>query len=95
MKLILGLGNPEEEYAGTRHNFGFRVLDAFREQNEFSEFKLDKKFRAETSEGKVGSAKVLLVKPQTFVNLSGEAARALLDFYKPHIEHFIVVHDDI
>lgn len=95
MKLILGLGNPEDRYAGTRHNFGFRVLDALREKIEFTEWKLDQKFKAEVSEGKVGKEKVLLVKPQTFVNLSGEAARALLDFYKPHIEHFIVVHDDI
>lgn len=95
MKLILGLGNPEEKYFQTRHNFGFRVLDAFSQKNEFPDFKLDKKFRAEISEHRIGNQKVLLVKPQTFMNLSGESARSLFDFFKPHIENFIIVYDDV
>lgn len=95
MKLILGLGNPGEKYEKTRHNFGFRALDEFQQKNEFPDWKLDKKFRAEITEKKIRNEKVFLVKPQTFMNLSGEAARAILDFYKPSLEDFIIAYDDV
>lgn len=95
MKLILGLGNPEEKYFRTRHNFGFRAVDFFAEENNFPEFRFEKKFRAEISEGKIGNEKVFLVKPQTFMNLSGESARALLDFYKPLLANFLAIYDDV
>ena len=94
MKIILGLGNPDEKYTSTRHNFGFRVVEAFAQAYDFPKFKLEKKFKAEISEGKLNNEKVLLVKPQTFMNLSGESAAALLSFYKPHIENFLVIYDD-
>ncbi|MCF7836496.1 aminoacyl-tRNA hydrolase [Candidatus Gracilibacteria bacterium] len=95
MKLILGLGNPAEKYASTRHNFGFRALDAFAEQFEFPNFKFDKKFKAEISEKKIGDDKIILVKPQTFMNLSGESATQLLSFYKPHLHDFLTIYDDV
>ena len=95
MKLILGLGNPDAKYSLTRHNFGFRAVDFFAEKNDFPEFRFEKKFRAEISEQKIGNEKVFLVKPQTFMNLSGESARALLDFYKPPLVNFLVIYDDV
>ncbi|MBU1089249.1 aminoacyl-tRNA hydrolase [Patescibacteria group bacterium] len=110
MKLILGLGNPEEKYFRTRHNFGFRVVDFFAEKNNFPEFRFEKKFRAEISEGKIkhqltpeisrgliqpSGEKILLVKPQTFMNLSGESAAQLLSFYKPHLHDFLTIYDDV
>ncbi|MCF7846440.1 MAG: aminoacyl-tRNA hydrolase [Candidatus Peribacteraceae bacterium] len=95
MKLILGLGNPEKDYGRTRHNFGFRVLDSFAGKFEFPAFKLEKKFKAEISEKEIKGEKIFLVKPQTFMNLSGEAAAALLNFYKPKLEDFLVVFDDV
>ncbi|MFA5351863.1 MAG: aminoacyl-tRNA hydrolase [Candidatus Gracilibacteria bacterium] len=95
MKLILGLGNPGEKYSLTRHNIGFMVCKYFQKKQGFSEFKLDKKFRALLSEGKIGEEKVLLALPQTFMNLSGESARSLLDYFHPKMEDFIVVYDDV
>ena len=95
MKVILGLGNPAEKYARTRHNFGFRVVDFFAEKFEFPTFKLEKKFKAEISEKEIHGEKILLVKPQTFMNLSGESASALLNFYKPKLEDFLVIFDDV
>ena len=95
MKLILGLGNPDVKYSLTRHNFGFRAIDFFAEKNNFPEFRFEKKFRAEISEAKIGNEKVFLAKPQTFMNLSGESARALLDFYKPPLANFLVIYDDV
>ncbi len=95
MKVIFGLGNPGEKYVKTRHNFGFRAVESFREQFEFPEFRLEKKFKAEVTEHKVANKKVLLVRPQTFMNLSGESASALLNFYKPHLDDFLVIHDDV
>ena len=95
MKLILGLGNPDTQYSLTRHNFGFRAVDAFRKKFEFPEFRFEKKFRAEISEGKIGNEKILLAKPQTFMNLSGESAVTLLNFYKPHLCDFLIIYDDV
>ncbi len=95
MKLIIGLGNPEEKYFSTRHNFGFRVVDAFQAAYDFPEFKLEKKFKAEISEGRLNNEKIYFVKPQTFMNLSGETAAALLNFFKPAVEDFLVVYDDV
>ena len=95
MKLILGLGNPEKEYGRTRHNFGFRAVDFFAEKFEFPAFRLEKKFKAEISEKEIHGEKIFLAKPQTFMNLSGEAASALLNFYKPKLGDFLVVFDDV
>lgn len=95
MHLILGLGNLGEKYATTRHNFGFRVLDSFVAKNSFPDFKLNKKLKAEVSSAEFCGKKILLAKPQTFMNLSGESARAILDFYKLSPADVIAVYDDI
>ncbi len=94
MKLIVGLGNPGKEYTGTRHNLGFEALDHLAQKLETS-FKTDKKFQAEIAEAHVGSEKVLLAKPTTFMNLSGDAVQALKSFYKLENADILVLHDEM
>jgi PTH1 family peptidyl-tRNA hydrolase len=94
MKLIIGLGNPGKKYRGTRHNLGFIAVDAFAKQ-EGGVWKKDEKRKAETCQVTVGEEKVILAKPTTFMNLSGEAATALLSFYKVSIENLLIVHDEL
>lgn len=89
MTIIIGLGNPGTKYKKTRHNIGFRVADEFYKRNNFPEFELSKKFKSLISESK----KIILAKPQSFMNQSGKAVKSLIGFYKP--ESFIVIHDDI
>ncbi len=92
--LIAGLGNPGREYEGTRHNVGFDVVDLLHAQHTFGPFVRDGK--ALVSKGRIGTARVILMKPQTYMNLSGEAIRPCLDFYKiDHTANFIVTLDDI
>lgn len=95
MRLIIGLGNPGKEYLKTRHNAGFIILDALRETWNFSDFKLEKKFFAELSEGSINGEKIILAKPQTFMNASGQSVRALMDFFKLSPEDIIIIHDDL
>jgi PTH1 family peptidyl-tRNA hydrolase len=95
MKIIIGLGNPGKQYEDTRHNVGFMLLDRLRECWGFSGFSTNKKFDAEVSEGSVGGHKVLLAKPQTFMNLSGISVRKLLDFYKLAPEDILVIQDEL
>ncbi|MCX6765636.1 MAG: aminoacyl-tRNA hydrolase [Candidatus Moranbacteria bacterium] len=95
MKIIIGLGNPGKKYANTRHNVGFMIVDKLREAWDFSAFELNKKFNSEILEGNIDGKKIMLVKPQTFMNLSGEAARKILDFYKLTPADIIVIHDDL
>ena len=90
MKIIIGLGNPGKKYLGTRHNVGFEFLDKLKKELDFPEFEFNKKFNAEISTKK----ETVLVKPQTFMNLSGEAVRSILDFYKLSPEDILVIHDD-
>src|SRR6476659_2136723 len=92
MKVIVGLGNPGLKYAGTRHNVGFDVIDYLAAAPGCTPFR--EKFEAFVSELKEGDETVLLVKPLTFMNLSGRAVRAVLDFYKLTIEQVLVVCDD-
>ena len=94
MKLIVGLGNPEKEYENTRHNIGFKVVEYVNKEYG-GEFILDKKTNSEISEVKIDSKKVLLAKPQTFVNKSGEAVKKLVVNYKLRIKNLIVIHDDL
>lgn len=94
MYIIAGLGNPGREYEGTRHNAGFASIDRLAEKNHIS---MDmKKFQALCGTGYIGGQKVLLLKPQTYMNLSGESLRAACDFFKidPE-EELIVIYDDI
>lgn len=102
MFLLLGLGNPAKKYADTRHNFGFRVVDAFAAAHDFPPFALKQRFRAEVTEARIAPPegpecpeKVFLAKPQTFMNLSGESARSLSDFFRPNIAKLIAIYDDI
>lgn len=95
MKLIVGLGNPGEKYANTRHNAGFVVLDEIQKILSFEQFQPNKKFNAEISEGILNGEKIILAKPQTFMNLSGQSVQAIMAFYKISIEDLIVLHDDL
>lgn len=94
MYLIAGLGNPGREYENTRHNAGFVSIDRLAEKNHIS---IDmKKFQALCGTGYIGGQKVLLLKPQTYMNLSGESLRAACDFFKIDPEQeLIVIYDDI
>lgn len=94
MYIIVGLGNPGKQYEGTRHNIGFDVIDALADKYNISVN--EKKHKALVGKGMVGGQKVILVKPLTFMNLSGESVRDVLDFYKvDEEEELIVIYDDI
>jgi PTH1 family peptidyl-tRNA hydrolase len=95
MTLIVGLGNPGPKYDRTRHNIGFLALDHLREKFGAPEFQPDTKFFAETSSTVVGGNKVILAKPETFMNESGRAVSAILDYYKLDASSLIVIHDDL
>ena len=93
MKIIAGLGNPVQEYSQTRHNVGFMLLDALAERLALPVWQ--DKFTAKIAEGHIGGEKVLLVKPATYMNNSGEAIGPLLRWYKLGTEDLIVAHDDM
>lgn len=91
--LVVGLGNPESKYDGTRHNIGFFAADKF--YDEFSVAAWKKKGKALIADCKVGDQRILLAKPLTYMNLSGEAVTELVHFYKISTENIIVMFDDI
>jgi PTH1 family peptidyl-tRNA hydrolase len=93
MFVIAGLGNPGERYEITRHNSGFLAVEHLKEELGGKPYKL--KHKAQVSECQIGAEKVLLVRPQTFMNLSGESIREVLSFYKLTPENLIVIYDDI
>lgn len=93
MKIIAGLGNPGREYENTKHNVGFMTVDRLAEKLGISIKKI--KFKALCGEGFIGGEKVLIMKPQTYMNLSGESVREAMFFYKLDIEDLIVIYDDI
>ena len=94
MFIIVGLGNPTKEYSGTRHNVGFDVIDAIAEKYNISV--AERKHRAFCGSGVIAGKKVILVKPQTYMNLSGESVRGFVDFYKLDAEsEILVVYDDV
>jgi len=98
MKIIVGLGNPGKKYANTRHNAGFLFVDKLQEENKenFDNWRFEKKFDAETSTGILNKEKVTLVKPQTFMNNSGQSVAKIVDFYKLDTEKdLIIIRDDI
>lgn len=94
MKLIVGLGNPGKEYDGTRHNFGFSVLDKLAVKHDGT-FALNKKFHAEICELFLDGEKLILAKPQTFMNKSGEAVREIVSFYNISNDRIWIIYDDI
>lgn len=93
MFVVIGLGNPGKEYASTRHNVGFDAIDIIARRHNIVLNKI--KFKAVYGEGNIGNEKVLLVKPQTFMNNSGITVREIFQFYKVPIENIIVIVDDI
>lgn len=95
MTIILGLGNPKENYRETKHNVGFVAVDKIREKYNFSDFLFSKKFNSLISEGKINKKKVLLIKPQTYMNASGIAVKKTLSYYKISPSSLYVFHDDI
>ena len=93
MKFIIGLGNPTAQYAGTRHNIGFDAVTRLADDHRISV--TEKKHKALCGKGIIGGEKVILLKPQTYMNLSGESVRDVLDFYKAGPEDIIVCYDDV
>ena len=93
MHLIVGLGNPTKQYEGTRHNVGFETIDRIAAENQIRVE--EKKHKALYGSGYIEGEKVILAKPQTFMNLSGESVRELSDYYKIPAENIIVIYDDI
>lgn len=93
MRLFVGLGNPGAKYAGNRHNIGFMAVDRIAADHGFSPWR--RGFKGLVSEGRLGSVRVILLKPETFMNLSGEAVRAAADFYKLGPEAVTVFHDEL
>lgn len=93
MYLIVGLGNPEGEYKNTRHNMGFDTINKIAKE---LNIKVDKeKFEALYETSQIGDEKVILVKPQTYMNLSGESVVKFVNFYKIPLENVLIIHDDL
>ena len=95
MKVLLAIGNYPSKYQSTRHNFGFLLLDVLQKKYGFSDFRSSKKFFAQVSFGEVKGEKIMFVKPQTLVNLSGKSVRAIFNFFKLDLEDMIVFCDDL
>lgn len=92
MKLIVGLGNPDKKYENTRHNCGFRAIDFYAAKNSLT-FK--NKYNSLYSEQVINNEKVIFVKPQTYMNLSGEAVRQFVKFYNLDLKDLLVIYDDV
>jgi PTH1 family peptidyl-tRNA hydrolase len=93
MRLIVGLGNPGTRYARNRHNIGFLAVDALARRYGFAVFR--DRFKGEIAEGAIGEARILLLKPQTYMNDSGESVLAAMSFYKIPPGEIAVIHDDL
>ena len=93
MFLIVGLGNPGREYENTRHNIGFDAIDVIADKYNIEVSRI--KFKGVYGEGFIGGEKVILLKPTTYMNLSGESIREVMDFYKLSYEDLLVIYDDV
>ena len=93
MKLIVGLGNPGKEYENTRHNVGFNVIDLFLKKNNLSLNK--EKFNGKFTKVNINDNEVIFLEPQTFMNLSGDSVRKIIDFYKIKIDDILIIQDDL
>ncbi len=93
--LIIGLGNPGKEYTGTRHNIGFATLDHFAEQNNFPDWVDKGDLKCQVAAQNLGEARVILCKPTTFMNASGEAAQAIQHFYRLYNQQTLAVYDEL
>lgn len=94
MILLVGLGNPGQEFENTRHNIGREIAEVFRKEMDFPEFRLEKKWNVEASEGKIGKEKVAILRPNTFMNKSGQGIIPAARFFKVKPKDIFVVHDD-
>ena len=94
MKLIVGLGNPGNKYEKTRHNIGFMFTDELVKKNNFN-FTLDKKLQTKIASGIINNEKVYIIQPQTYMNLSGEAVRAVCKYYGIDVNDILVIYDDL
>ncbi len=93
MKLVVGLGNPGKEYEKTRHNVGFDVIDAYLKEKNIN---IDKtKFNGMYTQMNINSEKVIFLKPQKYMNLSGEVVRKYVDFYKINVDDILIIQDDL
>ncbi len=99
MKILVGLGNPEEKYSGTRHNLGFEVVDEFRRKLNLGDWGYERQFKSETLKFSYSLSPkpltLILVKPRTYMNLSGLAVVSLVRFYRVAPEDIIIVHDEL
>jgi len=93
--LIVGLGNPGKEFENTRHNAGFLFIDYLKDNFDFLEWEFKKNMNVDISQGRMSNKKIILVKPQTFMNNSGLAVKKAATFFKIPVENIWVVHDDI
>ena len=93
MKLIVGLGNPGREYENTRHNIGFMTIDEY--ANKIGVSITKDKFNGLYADTNINGEKVILLKPQAYINLSGEVIRKYIDFFKINIEDILIIHDDL
>ncbi len=94
MKLIIGLGNPGKEYENTRHNAGFMAVDAFALKHDIS-FSLEPKMKGMLAQVNLGGNKAILLKPMTYMNLSGESVIKVMQFYKIEVDDILVISDDL
>jgi len=93
--LIVGLGNPGADYDATRHNVGFMCLDEFARKNSFDPWLHKTDMKCSVATQTISDTRIILCKPQTFMNLSGEAVQAIAHFYKLSLENIVVVHDEL
>jgi peptidyl-tRNA hydrolase, PTH1 family len=93
--LVVGLGNPGEEYEGSRHNVGFICVDEFARKNSLDPWARKKDLQCQLTQTTIGDTRVILCKPQTFMNLSGESVQAVIHFYKLSLDQVVIVHDEL
>lgn len=93
--LIIGLGNPGEEYSGTRHNIGFAVLDEFAAKNDFPGWVMKKDLKCQLTAANLGENRVVLCKPETFMNNSGQAAQSAQRYYRVYNQNTLAVYDEL
>lgn len=95
MKLIIGLGNPGEQFKKTRHNLGFAAIDALAKKLNAGEWQFKKQFNALVAEIKPNGKKIILAKPQTFMNESGRAVKSLAEYFHIAIKNILIIHDEM
>lgn len=95
MKLIVGLGNPGIKYKKTRHNIGWRIIEELAHQIEAEQWKMEMRFNAFKTQNIINQEKIILIKPQTFMNSSGLSVKSIIDYYKIPIESILIIHDEI